>query len=324
MDSAIRVTTPGGPDVMRIEPIEIGDPGPGQLRIKHLIIPVNNIDIQHRSGNYPISLPSGLGVEVVGEVESVGEGVTDFDVGTRVAYISPVPGTYATAGLRNAHQVVRLPPDLPTEQVGAIFMRGILAWHLTHTVYRITAGDTVVVYAAAGGVGSLVVRLAASVGARVVGVVGSPGKAEVARAAGCCEVFATDDSDLPNRIRAALGEGASVVYDSIGKETFVRSLESLKAHGTLVAYGNDSGVVESFAPWRDLGQRGSLRLVWPMVKDFLTPDLMGAAVPAVLEAIRAGVLRIDIGCRRSLARAADAHRLVEERQTIGATILIPD
>ncbi|MEU3010167.1 zinc-binding dehydrogenase [Nocardia asteroides] len=324
MDKAIRVDRPGGPEVMRLESIEVGDPGPGQVRVRHLVVPVNNIDLQHRSGRYPIQLPSGLGMEAVGAVESCGDGVDGFAIGTPVAYISSVPGTYSTAALCQAHHLVQVPPDLSMEQVGAIFMRGILAWHLTHTVCEITADDTVVVYAAAGRVGSLIVRFAAGAGARVVGVVRSATTAAVALAAGCTEVFSTEDDGLPDRVSSVLDGGASVVYDSVGRATLARSLDCLRPHGTLVAYGNDSGVIESITPWRDLGQRGSLRLAWPMVKDFLTPALMGAAVPAVLAGIRSGELAIDIGCRRPLSAVADAHRSLQERRTTGATILLPD
>lgn len=324
MEQAIRIQAPGGPEVMRLEPMDLPEPGPGQVRVRHQVLPVNYVDIQQRAGHYPVPLPSGLGVEAVGLVEATGEGVTGYDPGTPVVYLTREPGAYATSGLCDARQAVRLPPGVPLDQAGALFLRAILAWHLTHSVYPVKEGDTLLVYAAAGVAGSLVARLARAAGCSVIGVIGGSEQAAIALAAGCEAVLDVADADLAGAVRSLTdGAGADVVYDSIGADTFTRSLDSLRPQGMLVAYGNASGIIPPFAPWQELGHRGSLKMAWPMLKDFMNQADMQRAIPPVLAGLSTGALTVEIGQRFPLAEAAEAHRLVESRLAVGATILVP-
>lgn len=322
MEHCIQISRHGPPDVMALVATTLDPPGPGEVLVRHQAIAVNQIDLQQRSGQYPLALPTGLGMEAAGLIEAVGPDVVGLKPGDRVVYIADTPGSYATARVRPARTVALIPAGINMAVVAAMFTRGLTAWHLTHTLRRIDASDTIVVHAAGGGVGGLIAQMALQVGAMVIGVVANEDEAEAARIAGCHAVLVDPGPDLASQVRHLADGGASVVYDPIGRDTFEASLDCLRPFGLLVAFGNLSGPISPFAPMQALGRRGSLQIVWPMLKDFLTPDLMPAAVRGLFEAMRRG-LTCPIGQTFPLAEASSAHRLIEQRRQKGATVLIP-
>lgn len=324
MTRAIRIDQFGGPEVIDWRGVEVPDPGPGEVRLSQTAIGVNFIDTYHRSGLYPLDLPSGLGCEAAGIIEKMGADCGDLQTGDRVAYVGLPPGAYAEARVVDAERLICLPDSIDDRTAAASMLKGLTAWNLLFRSYRLRPGDVVLIYAAAGGVGSLLAQWAAVLGARVIGVVSSSEKARLAGENGCAEVIRADDPDFVARVRdLSGGAGVAAVYDSIGNETFFQSLDCLRKHGTMVSFGNASGAVEPFSPM-ELARRGSLFLTRPLVFDFLSTreDLL-AATQALFEVLQSGDVKVAVNQSWPLAAAADAHRALESRTTTGSTILLP-
>ena len=303
--------------------VEVGTPGPGQVLLRNRAIGFNFIDIYFRTGVYPLEYPSGLGSEGAGEVLAVGEGVDDLRAGDRVAYCTPPVGAYAEERVYPADRIVPLPDEVSYEQAASMMLKGLTSWYLLHHSYPVQAGDPVLLYAAAGGVGQIAAQWAAALGAHVIGVVGSSAKVDIARNAGCAEVVLGDDPDFVGRVRELSGGGVVAVYDSLGKDSFFQSLDCLRRLGTMVTFGNATGVVEPFAPM-ELARRGSLKLTRPVLFDFVTTrEDLRAAAATLFEQVGNGTLEITIGQRYALKDAARAHEDTAARRTTGSTILLP-
>ncbi len=322
MTRAIRFTRTGGPEVLELSEISLPEPKAGQARVRHHAIGVNFIDTYHRSGLYTVSLPSGLGSEAAGVVEEVGPGVTQIRVGERVAYAaSGEPAAYSEARLIAADRLVPLPDDVSDEVAAACLLKGMTAEFLIHRTFPVAPGQTVLFHAAAGGVGSLACQWLNALGARVIGTVGSAAKAELARKNGCHEVIELDREHFPERVRELTsGHGVPVVFDSIGKSTFLDSLSCLEPRGMLVSFGNSSGKPEPL-DIALLAQKGSLYVTRPTLFNYVaTREALLASASALFQAIRDG-LRVEIGQRFPLSEAAAAHRALEGRHTTGSTLL---
>ncbi|WP_421620746.1 quinone oxidoreductase family protein [Alkalilimnicola ehrlichii] len=323
MPHAIRIHETGGPDVLKWEPVEVGEPGPGEVRLRHTAVGLNYIDVYFRTGLYPPpGLPSGLGLEAAGVVEAVGDGVTEVAVGDRVAYASPPLGAYAEARLMPADRVVRLPDAIDDRTAAGMMLQGLTAWYLLHRTYPVKAGDTLLIHAAAGGVGLLVCQWAKHLGATVIGTVGSDEKAELARAHGCDHPIVYTRERFPDRVREiTAGEGVPVVYDSIGKDTFEDSLDSLRPLGLMVSFGNASGPVPPL-DLQLLSAKGSLFITRPTVMTYTArrEDLLAGA-QALFDVVQKGVLKVAVNQSWPLAQAAEAHKALEARQTTGSTVL---
>jgi NADPH:quinone reductase len=321
----IVMAEPGPPAVLRLESYEVGDPGPGEVRLKQTAIGLNHIDIQHRSGRYPLpSYPSLIGMEAVGLVEAVGGGVTDLRSGDRVVYSSAPIGAYADARLMPADRLVPLPDDVSDETAAAIFTKGLTAHYLLFTTYPVKRGETILVHAAAGGVGLLLCQWAKHLGARVIGTVGSPEKAAIARAHGCDVAILYREQDVAAAVREITGgKGVPVVYDSVGKDTIEASLRCLAPRGLLVSFGTASGPVPPLDLFR-LNTLGSLYVTSPAFVTHTSDraELLARAC-ALFDAIRRGVLKIEIRARYALEDAAKAHEDLQARRTVGASILVP-
>ena len=323
MTHAIRIHATGGPEQLVWEGIDVGDPGPGQVRLRQTACGLNYIDVYQRSGPYPAGdLPAVLGMEAAGVVDAVGEGVSRFAVGDRVAY-PMCQGAYAEARLIDAEKLVELPPTLSERQAAAIMLKGLTAHYLLFRTYKVEAGDTILVYAAAGGVGSLLCQWAKHLGAQVIGCVGSDEKAELARLNGCDHTILYNSESIPERVRDITdGEGVAVAYDSIGQATFNDSLDSLRPFGVLASYGNASGPVEPFSP-AILAPKGSLYVTRPTLATHIaTRDLLEDGVGTLFEAITDGLLQIQLNQTYALADAAEAHRDLEARRTTGSSVLL--
>jgi NADPH2:quinone reductase len=321
---AVRIRRFGGTEVLQIEDIAVGAPGPGEVRIAHEAIGLNMIDCYCRSGLYPLELPSGLGCEAAGRITAVGPGVSQFATGARVAYAAPAPfAAGAAERLIDARGVVELPAPIAAETAAAIMLKGMTSWVLLHRSYRVAAGDWIVVHAAAGGVGSLLVPWAARLGARVIGIVGSAAKRAPVAAAGASAVLLTSD-DWVGAVRGLTGgNGVAAVYDSVGRATFSASLDCLARHGVMVSFGNASGPVDPVAPL-ELMRRGSLYLTRPTIFDFICERaVLETATAALFELVTAGALPVAVNQRFALDAVAAAHRALESRQTTGATVLLP-
>ena len=322
MTRAIRIHHTGGPEVLSLEEVSLPEPKPGEARIRQSAVGVNFIDIYHRSGLYPIALPSGLGSEAAGVVEQVGPGVTQVRVGERVAYAaSGAPAAYAEARLIAADRLVPIPDDIGDEVCAAALLKGMTAEFLIHRAFPVAAGQTVLFHAAAGGVGQLACQWLSTLGARVIGTVGSDAKSEAARKNGCDDVIVLDGGPFAERVRDLTGgKGVPVVFDSIGKSTFLESLECLSPRGMMVSFGNASGKPEPF----DVGllaQKGSLYLTRPTLFHYIASrEALLSSASSLFQAIRDG-LRVQIGQRFSLAEAGEAHRALEGRHTTGSTVL---
>lgn len=324
MTRAIRIREFGGPEVMHFETVEVGEPGPGQVRIRHTAIGLNMVDTYYRTGLYPVQLPSGLGSEAAGVVVSIGADVTGLRPGDRVAYASaPTLDAYSEERLIDARNLVRLPDVIDERRAAAMMLKGLTSWYLLTRSYPVRRGDWILLYAAAGGVGLIASQWAASLGARVIGIVGTARKKNVALEHGC-EVVLLDGEDVVGRVRALTGgKGVPVVYDSVGRDTFTQSLDCLRPHGVMVSFGNASGPVPPVAP-SELQKRGSLYLTRPTLIDFIRErEDFEAGCAALFERVASGAVRIDIGQEYPLERAADAHRDLAARKTTGSTILLP-
>jgi NADPH2:quinone reductase len=324
MPKAIRITTAGGPEVLRWEEVGVGEPGEGQVRLRHTAIGVNFIDTYHRSGLYPLPLPTGLGSEAAGIVEAVGPGVTQVKVGDRVAYAGGPPGSYSQSRLIPAAILVPIPEGISDEIAAAVMLKGMTSEYLIRRTYPVKAGETVLFHAAAGGVGLFACQWLKALGATVIGTVSSEEKAAIAREHGCDHVILSTQEDIAKRVREITsGVGVPVVYDSVGKDTFLASLDSLKPLGLLVSFGNSSGKVTPF----DLGilsQKGSLYLTRPTLATYTaTRADLEATAKAVFDVIRSGKVKVEIRHRYPLADAEQVHRDLEGRRTVGSIVMVP-
>ncbi len=324
MSLSIRIDHVGGPEVMQLVEETVTAPGAGQLRVHHAAIGLNFIDIYHRSGVYKVSLPSGLGSEAAGTVTAVGPGVSGFAEGDRIAYAGGPLGAYAQERLLPAVNAVKLPPEVSAESAAALMLKGMTAWYLLHLSFPVRRGHTLLVHAAAGGVGSVLVPWAKHLGATVIGTAGSPDKADKARAAGCDHVILYREQDFAAEVRKLTGgSGVDVVYDSVGKDTFTGSLDSLRRRGTLVTFGNASGKVPPFEPVL-LTEKGSLFLTRPKLADHVaTREELETASNGLFEVLAQGVIKAGIGQRYPLREAARAHAELEGRHTSGTSLLLP-
>jgi NADPH2:quinone reductase len=322
---AIRFERTGGPEVLRWEEVEVSAPGPGEALLRQTAIGVNFIDVYHRTGLYPVpSFPSGIGMEAVGVVEAIGPGVTEVSPADRVAYASLPIGGYAEWRCMPAERLVRVPPGISDEEAAAMMLKGMTAQYLLRRTYRVQPGDTIVFYAAAGGVGSIACQWAKHLGAEVIGVVGSDEKATLARELGCAHTIVYTRERVPERVRALTGgQGVPVVYDSVGKATFFDSLDCLAPRGLMVSFGNASGPVPPF-DLQELALRGSLYLTRPTLATYTaTREELLATAEELFDVVLSKAVRIRIGLRLPLREAARAHQALESRATTGAIVLLP-
>ena len=321
MTHAIRIHQTGGPEVLKWESVQVGEPGPGQVRLQHRAVGLNYIDVYHRSGLYPIQLPATPGLEASGVVEAVGPGVTEVKVGDRVAYASSPMGAYSEARLMQADRLVVLPGVISDGQAAAMMLQGLTAQYLLRRTYRVQRGDTILVHAAAGGVGLIMCQWAKHLGATVIGTVGNDQKAALARAHGCDHTINYTEEDFLERVLDITnGQKVQVVYDSVGKDTFDRSLDCLAPLGMLALFGQSSGLV----PPLDLGllsAKGSLFVTRPTLATYTArrSDLLAGAAE-LFEMVEQGIVKITINQRYPLREAERAHRDLEARKTTGSTI----
>ena len=311
----------GGPEVIEREAIGPLEPGPGQVLLRHEAIGLNYIDTYHRSGLYPLKLPSGLGSEAAGVVDAAGDGA-DFQPGERVAYALAPPGAYATHRLIAADRLVRLPEDVGADTAAAVLLKGCTAEMLIERCARVRPGEWVLVHAAAGGVGSILVPWLKAVGAKVIAHAGTEEKAAIAAELGADHALSCPFEGLAGKVKEICG-GVRVVLDGVGAASFAASLASLARRGLMVSYGNASGPVPSVSPL-ELARGGSLFLTRPTLADYVaTPEELQASAARVIEMVRSGAVKARIGARFPLAEAAEAHRALEARSTTGSTLLIP-
>jgi len=314
----------GGAEVLKWESRTLEKPERGEVQLRHTAIGVNFIDIYDRSGLYPRPLPEIPGREAAGVVVALGPGVRGLKLGERVAYVQSAAGAYAEFRNIPAARLVKLPRAITDEQGAALMLKGLTVEYLLRRTYRVQAADFVLVHAAAGGVGSMLSQWARSLGARVMGIVGTEEKAVIARRQGCHQVFVAGRDDIVASVRKyTRGHMASVVYDSVGKDTFIESLDCLRPRGMMVSFGNASGPVPAVAPL-ELTRRGSLFLTRPSLFDYIAkPEELASAARSLFALVRSGKLKVPIGQRYALQDAAQAHRDLEMRRTVGASVLIP-
>ena len=324
MPHAIRIHQTGGPEVLCWEAVDLPAPAPGEATVRHHAVGLNYIDTYHRTGLYPLPLPSGIGLEGAGVVEAVGEGVTEVKVGDRVAYAGGPIGAYAEVRNIPAHRLLILPDSIGFDTGAAMMLQGLTAAYLLRKTYRVQPGDAVLIHAAAGGVGLIACQWAKALGATVIGTVGSPAKAELARAHGCDHVINYASENFTQRVRDITnGEGVAVVYDGVGKDTFTGSLDSLRPMGMMVSYGNASGPVPP-VDLIQLSQKGSLFITRPTLMTYTARRVDLVALGAELfDRVTSGQVRIEVNQRYALRDAAQAHRDLEARKTTGSTILLP-
>lgn len=324
MAKAIRIHRAGGPEEMRFEDVDVPAPVEGEVQVRHTAIGLNYIDVYDRTGLYPMPMPAGLGREAAGVVTAIGRKVKNFRIGDRVAYVHTVTGSYSE--LRNipAARLVKLPRAISDEQAAAIMLKGLTAEYLLRRTYRVQRGDFILVHAAVGGVGLLLCQWAKAIGARVIGVVGSHSKAALAKKNGCKHVLVMGQDPLVESVKKITkGAGVKVVYDSVGKDTFIESLDCLAPLGMMVSYGNASGPPPAISPL-ELSKRGSLFLTRPSLFAYIAKrEDLDAAAKALFSMISSKKVRLHIGQRYPLADAARAHRDLEARKTTGSTLLIP-
>ncbi|PZX24641.1 quinone oxidoreductase, NADPH-dependent [Cupriavidus phytorum] len=325
MANVVRMYETGGPEVLRYEHMEVGEPGPGEVRIRHVAVGLNYADTYFRNGTYPVPLPSGMGVEAAGVVVSVGPGVTNVAPGDRVTYTGFVNtlGAYSTERLVPAAPLIRLPDSIAFETAAAMTMRGLTSAYLMRRIHPFQAGDTILLHAAAGGVGLIVSQWARLLGLTVIGTVSTEAKAEVARAHGCDHIIYYTREDVAKRVRELTdGAGVAVVFDSVGKTTFMGSLDSLRRRGTMVCVGTASGPVPPFDPAL-LAMKGSLFLTRPALADYIAdPAEKQALADEIFGHVAAGRIHIGINQRYALEDAVQAHHDLEARRTTGSSIFV--
>jgi len=325
MTHAIRIHQPGGPEALTWDEVEVGAPGPGEVRLEQSAVGLNFIDVYHRTGLYPLAdMPAVIGMEGAGQVEAVGEGVNELKPGDRVAYAGLPPGAYAEARLIPAHRLVKLPDAISEQQAAAMMLQGMTVQYLLRRTYRVAKGDTVLFHAAAGGVGLIACQWLKHLGATVIGTVGSAEKADLAKAHGCDHTINYREESFVERVREITdGKGVPVVYDSIGKDTFEGSLDCLRPLGMFVGFGNASGPVAPFN-MGILAQKGSLFLTRPTLMTYTAEraDLLATA-NELFDLVLSGSVKIEINQTYPLAEAAQAHRDLEGRKTTGSTVLLP-
>ncbi|MBP0609068.1 MULTISPECIES: quinone oxidoreductase family protein [Burkholderia] len=324
MPKAIRYDQPGGPDVMKWVDVDVGAPKAGEVRIRQHAVGLNYIDVYFRTGLYPQQLPGGLGMEAAGEVTAVGDGVTAFKAGDRVAYVGQPPGAYAQERVMPAERVVKLPDGISDDDAASVMLQGLTAHYLLRRTYPVKAGDTILIHAAAGGVGLLVCQWAKALGATVIGTVGSDEKAELAKAHGCDHPIVYTRENFTQRVKAITnGAGVPVVYDSIGKDTYVGSLDSLAPLGYFVSFGNASGPLPPIDS-KEFSSRGSLFFTRPTLFSYIAKRAdLDAAATELFDVILSGKVKTSINQRYPLAEVGRAHADLEARKTTGSTILVP-
>jgi NADPH2:quinone reductase len=325
MATAIRMHRTGGPEVLQTEQVEVGEPGPGQVRLRQAAVGLNYADTYFRNGTYPMPLPAGMGVEAAGVVEAIGEGVTNVAVGDRVTYTGFLNtlGAYATERLIAAAPLIRLPDAIGFETAAAMTMRGLTSAYLMRRIRPFQPGDTLLLHATAGGVGLIVAQWAKLLGITVIGTVSTDAKAEVAKAHGCTHTINYSHEDVAARVKELTGgKGVDVVFDSVGKTTFMASLDSLKRRGLMVCVGTASGPIEGFNP-NLLAMKGSLYLTRPALADYIADPAEKAELAAeVFGHVAAGRIRIEVNQRYELGEAQQAHRDLESRQTTGSSVFV--
>ena len=323
MAQAIRLREIGGPEVLKLETVDVGEPGPGQARVRHSFVAVNFIDVYFRTGRYPMPMPNGIGSDAVGVVEAIGAGVADIAVGDRVGYLLGPQGAYADVRVMPADVLIRLPDGIPDRVAATLLMKGMTAQYLFRQVYPLKGGETILYHAAAGGVGLIACQWARAIGVTMIGVVSSDEKAELAKANGCAHTIVAPREDIAKRVREITGgKGVPVVYDSVGKDTLMASLDSLQVRGALVSNGTSSGPVTIDSTL--LAVKGSLWVTRPAMVHYATPrPHMLAMADELFGLVLAGKITSEPKQTYSLADAAEAHRALESRRTVGATVLVP-
>lgn len=321
---AIKIHRPGGPEVMQYEDITLGPPERGQVRLRHTAIGLNYLDTYHRSGAYALPLPSGLGFEAAGVVEGVGDGVTEFKEGDRVAYGAGPIGSYSQARNMSANRLTRLPDAISDETAAAMMLKGMTVRYLLRETYIVKAGETILWHAVAGGVGLIAVQWAKHLGVRVIGTTSSPEKAALAKSMGCDEVINYTEENVAERVRELTdGKGVPVVYDGVGQATLEASLDSLSPFGLLASFGSASGPVRNLDVGV-LGAKGSLYLTRPSLMTYVASDeALQANTADLFEVVGSGAVKIEVKQTYALADAAEAHRDLEGRTTTGSTVLLP-
>lgn len=323
MSRAIRLYETGGPEVLKLEAVEVGAPGPGEARVRHTYVGVNFIDIYFRTGRYPLTLPNGLGSDAVGVIEAVGAGVDYLKPGDRVGYLLGPQGAYSDVRVMPADVLIPLPDGINDPTAATLMMKGMTAQYLFRQVYPLRGGETILYHAAAGGVGLIACQWARAIGVTMIGTVSSDEKAEIAKANGCTHAIVTSREDIAKRVRELTnGKGVEVVYDSVGKDTLIASLDSLQPRGTLVSNGTSSGpvVIDTML----LAAKGSLWVTRPAMMHYAAPrSQMMAMADELFGHVLAGRISGEPRQIFSLAEAAEAHRALESRLTVGATVLVP-
>ena len=327
MPKAIRIHEQGGPEVMKWEDVDLAPPGAGEIRMRHDVIGLNYIDTYHRGGVYKIPLPSGIGSEAAGTVEAVGAGVTEFKAGDRVCYASGTPlqpvGSYAEARNVPAARLVQIPAGIKSEQAAAMMLKGMTVQYLIKRTYKVKSGDTVVFHAAAGGVGLIACQWLKALGVTTIGTAGSDEKCELAKAHGAAHCINYKKEDLVARVKEITGgKGVPVVYDSVGKDTFDKSLECLSMFGMMVTFGNASGPVPPVNLAAQL--KGHLYVTRPSLQPYSAArqDLLTMATD-LFDIVKAGTVKIEINQRYPVKDAVQAHKDLESRKTTGSTVLMP-
>jgi len=321
---AIRIEAAGGPEMMKLVHAEIGKPGPGQVRVRQTAIGLNYIDTYHRSGLYPLQFPSGLGLEAAGVVEEAGEGVTSLKPGDRVAYGTGPIGAYAEQRNLPANRLVKLPAAISDETAAGMMLKGMTARYLLRATYVVKPGDTILLHAAAGGVGLIMSQWAKALGATVIGTVGSAAKVAIAREHGCDHVINYSTDDTVKRVREITGgKGVPVVYDGVGKDTLMVSLDCLSPRGLMVSFGNASGPVPPLDVLL-LSAKGSLYVTRPTLNTYTASDAdLRETAQDLVDVVASGKVKIPVNQRYALADVVQAHRDLESRKTTGTTVLLP-
>lgn len=323
MSHAIRIHSYGGPEVLQWEPIEVGEPGPNEVRVRHTAIGLNFIDVYERTGLYQVQFPAIPGREAAGVIEAAGAKVKQFSVGQRVAYVSSTSGAYSQSRIMSVDRLVALPDTIEDAQAAAMMLKGLTVQALLRQTYRVRKSDTIVIHAAAGGLGLIAVQWAKYLGATVIAVVGSPAKVQLVREQGADHVLLLQDDWLAQVKAITRGKGVSVVYDSVGKDTFMTSLDCLRPRGMMVTFGNASGPVPPIAPL-ELSKRGSLFLTRPTLFHYIaTRRALERAAQELFNLAARSVINVHVGQTYPLQDVASAHRALEARQTSGSTVLVP-